>query len=138
MERRAVARIIDANINRANEGLRVCEDIARFVLRDRRSTARFKSIRHRYNAAVNRMGAGRSALILARDSEADVGKATGRSERRRNGLAAVFCANIRRCEEAMRVLEELGKLDDGRSSSAFKRMRFELYALERTAVERFG
>ena len=39
-------RIIDANLNRAREGLRVCEDISRFALGDKTATRALKSIRH--------------------------------------------------------------------------------------------
>ena len=38
-------RLIDANLNRSREGIRVCEDIARFVLNDKRITRSFKSLK---------------------------------------------------------------------------------------------
>ncbi len=39
-------RMIDANLNRATEGIRVAEDIVRFILDDDRLTERLKKIRH--------------------------------------------------------------------------------------------
>src|SRR5262245_61692060 len=54
----SVARIIDANANRAREALRVMEDAARFALNDGPLTARLKSLRHDLRAALDRLPAG--------------------------------------------------------------------------------
>ncbi|MFC1594778.1 hypothetical protein ACFL38_05570 [Candidatus Omnitrophota bacterium] len=43
-------RILDANINRAKEGLRVCEDEARFILNDARYSRQLKSVRHKISS----------------------------------------------------------------------------------------
>jgi thiamine-phosphate pyrophosphorylase len=58
-------RLIDANLNRMNEGLRVLEDIARFLLDDATLSARLKSLRHQLtidDASLKR------DLLSARDS----------------------------------------------------------------------
>ena len=49
-----ILRIIDANANRLREALRVCEDIARFILSDKRATQEFKSLRHRVFLAIRK------------------------------------------------------------------------------------
>ena len=131
-----IIRLIDANRNRLTEGLRVCEDIARFILDDKSATRRLKSIRHRALSAVKRLGADKRLLAKFRDSEADVGKTSIKSERRRNTLADLFRANAKRSEESMRVLEEFAKLSSAASADAFKQMRFELYSLEKSIVEK--
>jgi len=46
----------------------------------------------------------------------------------------LFIANIRRSQEAMRVLEEMSKLERRALSGRFKKMRFELYSLEKTVI----
>ncbi len=131
-----IARIIDANTNRLTEGLRVCEDIARFMLDDRPATSRFKSIRHRAALAVKNLGADKKALTRFRDSDGDVGKTGIKSEKSRGTVADVFKANIKRGEESMRVLEEFAKLSNAVSADQFKKMRFELYSLEKALIEK--
>ncbi len=42
--RRTIYRIIDANLNRASEGLRVIEDGVRFILDDRSFTEELKEV----------------------------------------------------------------------------------------------
>ncbi|MBU4487776.1 MAG: hypothetical protein KKI13_01760, partial [Candidatus Omnitrophica bacterium] len=101
-----IARIIDANTNRLTEGLRVCEDIARFILDDRPATEHFKSIRHRASSALKGLGGDKKAIMQFRDSDGDIGKLSIKSEKRRGTVADVFKANIKRGEESMRVLEE--------------------------------
>ena len=41
-----IYRVIDANLNRAKEGLRVCEDTVRFILKDKILTKKIKKLRH--------------------------------------------------------------------------------------------
>ena len=131
-----IIRLIDANANRLTEGLRVCEDIARFILDDRSATRRLKSIRHRAFFALKHLGADKALLLKFRDSGADVGKMSIKSERKRCTLTDIFKANAKRSEESMRVLEEFAKLSSVASADAFKQMRFELYSLEKSIVEK--
>jgi len=63
--------LIDANVNRAKEGLRVCEDISRFILRDKKLSACLKSMRHDIDNAVPVVYA---RLLKSRDSETDPGR----------------------------------------------------------------
>lgn len=123
-----ILRMIDANINRATEGLRVAEDVVRFVLDDDRSTLRLKHARHeivRLLRGVRGKGQG------ARDVKGDVGaKRSTKSEGRRKNILDVFLANIKRAEESVRVFEETLKLFDPKLSPKFKKLRFELYDIE--------
>ncbi len=45
-----VERLIDANINRLKEGLRVVEDICRYIHNDRNITSKIKELRHKLQA----------------------------------------------------------------------------------------
>ena len=63
-------RIIDANINRLGEGLRVLEEFARLTLNDAALTQRFKDMRHKL---VNIDGDLQLKLLQARDAAGDVG-----------------------------------------------------------------
>lgn len=131
-----IYRIIDANANRLKEALRVCEDITRFILSDRGATQKFKSLRHRVYIAIKKFDNSEKNLAGYRDPEKDIGKRTIKSETKRSGVKDIFKANIKRAEESVRVLEEFSKLIKPRLSNRFKAMRFELYSLEKSIVER--
>lgn len=123
-------RILDANANRCAEGLRVVEEIARFSMEDASLTGRLKDLRHRVRRSAEALARG---ALRHRDSVGDVGRGSETaSELARSSLAAVARANFARAEEALRVLEEFGKLIDDGGSRVFKSLRFELYTIERS------
>ncbi len=129
-DRAVVVRILDANANRCAEGLRVVEEIARFSAEDASMTGRLKDVRHRVRRSAEAIARG---ALRHRDSAGDVGSGSATaSELARGSLAAVARANFARAEEALRVLEEFGKLIDDEGARVFKSLRFELYAIERS------
>jgi len=134
--KRSVLRVIDVNFNRAREGLRVCEEVTRFVLNSKTLTADVKKVRHRIRNIGDSFPKEWKGMIASRDSASDVGRAPSGVEMKRRGPADIFAANMRRAEEAARVLEEFLKLFDGRLSNRFKRIRFDLYEIERKALKR--
>ena len=110
-ERIHVLRVIDAAANRAREGLRAVEDYVRFVLDDGHLTGRCKQLRHDLAAALGRISP--EHRLAARETQADVGTTLATpSEGRREGTAGVLTANFTRVQEALRSLEEFGKLLD--------------------------
>jgi thiamine-phosphate pyrophosphorylase len=128
MDRAVVVRIIDVNANRCAEGLRVVEEIARFSSQDGELTGRLKEIRHEVRRCVGRLAEG---ALDHRDSAGDVGRGSATaSELSRSTIAAVARANFARSEEALRVLEEFGKLIDESAACVFKSLRFTLYEVE--------
>jgi len=131
--KQAINRIIDANLNRAKEGLRVCEEITRFLLDDRILTADLKDIRHKIDIVVRALPGSFFDLLRARRSLGDVGKEIYGSELIRKDMRDVFFANLQRVKESIRVLEEFSKLGDTRSAVRFKRIRYEVYELEHKA-----
>lgn len=126
-------RILDANINRAREGLRVCEDICRFILGHQKSTQQWKSLRHRLTALVSRLPM--TKVLAARNIEHDVGKKSAAAEFQRKDTGDIFWANAQRVKESIRVLEELTKLRDKRLAQEFKKIRYQVYALEKKIIE---
>lgn len=124
---------MDANYNRAKEGLRVCEDIARFVLDAKALTARFKKVRHALADAVSAFGL--KNIVGARDILKDVGRATIAGESRRSSVEDLLYANSQRVKESLRVLEEFAKLVDTKAAERLKRLRYVVYDLEK---ETFG
>ena len=137
MKKSAIYRIIDANLNRAREGLRVCEDTTRFILNNSNLTLRFKRIRHRLSEISKRLPTCPTQLIKARNSQDDIGKylfAPDQKKYNKRQVKGIFIANIRRAEEAMRVLEEFSKTIDKEISDNFGKLRFKIYALEKEVL----
>ncbi len=124
-------RVLDANFNRTKEALRVCEDVARFMLDDEALTKSFKKIRH--DVTLLAASFGLKSLLGSRNIEGDVGKTTSRQELKRRHTKDIFYANIQRAKESVRVLEEFSKLYQKKSATGFKRLRYQLYALEKKA-----
>ncbi len=129
---RPLLRMADANLNRAMEGLRVAEDVLRFVRRSAPLSAEARRLRHALARAGGALGA-RSALLAARDAAGDPGR--GRSGAGpRHSARDLLAANLRRAQEAVRVLEEVCRAG-ARPAGAreFQRVRYALYRLESRA-----
>ncbi len=118
-------RVIDANLNRLKEGVRVIEDIARYLQNDKALASRLKALRHqsRIDDLHN--------LLASRDSVNDVLRPTVASEMERSDLQSILIANYKRAQESSRVLEELYKIVDPALSETFKEIRYTLYTLEK-------
>ena len=134
MPKSTVKRIIDANINRSKEGLRVCEEITRFILNNRLLTLELKKIRHEIDAAAGLL-ASKKELLSERLVQKDVGRNIHVQEFKRDSLKDIFFANIQRVKESTRVLEEFSKLINKTAALKFKRARYKIYALEKKAAE---
>lgn len=125
------ARIIDAGINRAREGLRVLEDLARFALDDAELSKQAKNLRHELAAAVMHLPIDATDLLAARDTPSDVGTTIStQAERSRASEDAIAAAAAARASEALRSIEEAAKTL-GSDGSAFELIRYQTYELER-------
>ncbi|MFB3895964.1 MAG: thiamine phosphate synthase [bacterium] len=132
-------RILDANCNRAAEGLRVIEDICRFVFNAESFTKQLKTLRHRLIDTINHIDSTGNQLIANRDSESDIGETIlPELETNRADAYALLVANFRRAQEAVRVLEETSKLIPSKTSTTFKTIRFDLYRLEKEIFTQFS
>ena len=121
--------IIDANYNRAREGLRVAEDIERFYYRLGRFSG-LRRLRHRLTAVFRE---DYPQLIGNRDVKKDRGAKL--AETGRGSMKAVLRSNFARAGEALRVLEEVEKTEDVKKAASVKRIRFRLYELEKEFLE---
>ena len=117
-------RIIDANLNRLREGIRVVEDIFRYVYNDKELSTKLKDLRHL--ARVENF----YEILESRDVQNDVLRESIKSEQNREDLNSILIANFKRAQESSRVLEELTKLTSIKDSENFKYIRYELYILE--------
>lgn len=117
-------RVIDANLNRLREGIRVVEDIFRYVYNDKQTAIKLKELRH-LSRLENYI-----ELLETRDVKNDVLRSSIKSEQNRNDLYSILIANFKRAQESSRVLEEFTKLTSIKDSENFKYIRYELYNLE--------
>jgi len=117
-------RLIDANLNRLREGIRVVEDIFRYVYNDKDTAIKLKNLRHL--ARTNNY----NELLQTRDVANDVLRSSIKSEQNRDDLNSIMIANFKRAQESSRVLEEFTKLTSIEDSENFKYIRYELYNLE--------
>ena len=121
----AIARILDANLDRSREGLRIIEEWCRFGLNHSQLAQSCKEMRQELAQWHT------ADLRLARDTPADVGTSLSHpGEETRSSLENLLQANLCRVQEALRVLEEYGKLYNPLMGESFKQLRYQVYAIE--------
>jgi len=132
-----ILRVIDANLNRAGEGLRFLEDVARLVLDDSVLTQQLKTMRHEL---LRGDWPFQQQLLEARNSEGDVGiNIEVHGEEKQRELPIMVVANARRVQESLRTIEELAKSPEvtrGLDSERFKQARFNLYTIEQALLSK--
>ena len=128
-------RVIDANSNRLREGLRVCEEYFRFMKNEKAPSQKIKEIRHLCKNLEECFE--KNKLFASRDSVNDpFANGTEAKECERKNADGLFNANIKRCQEAARVIEEFSKLcGKSEASEIAKNIRFELYSFEKNYYE---
>ncbi|RXJ58208.1 thiamine-phosphate pyrophosphorylase [Candidatus Marinarcus aquaticus] len=122
-------RLIDANLNRLREGIRVVEDMFRYIYNDKTLASRLKELRHQARLECY------EALLDSRDIKNDVLKQSTASEQTRQDIYSVMIANFKRAQESARVLEEFTKIQSVQNSETFKYIRYELYDLEKALTK---
>lgn len=127
-------RIIDANLNRIGEGLRLLEELARMILNDVNLTQQLKTMRHQILETDKSFN---QRLLQARDSESDIGINLEAPPKKERELTSILVANSRRVQESLRTIEELAKIPQtGLDTEKFKKARFNLYTIERNLLSR--
>ena len=126
-------RIIDANLNRLSEGLRVLEDITRFILNDPNLSEKLKTLRHDIIPQDPQL---QEKLLNARQANEDVGAFIDTNdEGTRANPVELVNANAHRVQQSLRVLEEIAKLPDQDFTLDWEKLqhaRFSIYELEQT------
>ena len=121
-------RVIDANLNRLKEGIRVVEDILRYRDNNKELSSKLKHLRHMAQVKETK------ELLAYRDSTNDVLRSSIKSELNRTDISSIIIANFKRAQESSRVLEELYKLENIEYSENFKYIRYELYNMEKDVL----
>jgi thiamine-phosphate pyrophosphorylase len=124
------SRIIDVNLNRVAEGLRVVEDVCRYMTCLPNQQQELKTLRH----GIRRI-AGQNRFIAVRDAANDTGfNSQGSLEYRRSSIADIVQANCKRIQEGYRSLEELFKLDNEAVARKMKAGRYQAYTIEQVLL----
>jgi len=127
---RDALRMLDANANRAAEGLRVLEDIARFITDDQRAAGIAKELRHELRRAIP------AAALAERDTPGDLGKDLPNPDGRRTRLVDMLRANAARVQEALRAAEESARLCTPTAVPVLESARYRSYSLESALLSR--
>jgi len=131
-----VLRLVDANFNRVREGLRVCEDVFRFLFDDEEIVDRFKQVRHSCSKLILAFPVTYREIVAMRDSRGDVGKKSYIADKKKCDWNDLITSNLKRSEEGFRVLEEACKVIAPKKSKNFQELRFRLYELEKEVFKR--
>jgi thiamine-phosphate pyrophosphorylase len=127
---RAIFRIIDANFNRAREGLRIAEEFCRFALNNEPLSSRCKNARHLLCSFVGKLDM--QKLVTARDTENDIGCGMKiENQMKRSGIEDCVSAGFARTTEALRVLADTVATLDAATADDLERLRYDCYTLEK-------
>ena len=120
-----IYQIVDANLDRAREGLRVLEDWARFGLGKEKYVERIKNFRQIL---------GKNHLEVykqSRNHNEDKCKGLTHQEQiNRKTSEQIISSNSARVQEALRVIEEFSRLHNQKPSKIASEIRYEIYTIE--------
>jgi len=117
--------VIDANLDRAREGLRVIEEWSRFNIDDLDIATRLKDWRQRLGVLHKR------DYKFSRDLESDIGLGlTHPAQKNRNSSDELISSNCSRVQEALRVIEEFSRNYNPLLSKTSNEIRYGLYEME--------
>ena len=135
--RESAYRILDASANRACEGLRTMEELARFILDDATLTSELKHQRHELVSALQAIS--RDRRLTSRDTDADVGTSIQtEAEYERATLATIVAAAASRTQQSLRVLEEFCKTISPATSASIEQIRYRCYTVSADLELRVG
>jgi thiamine-phosphate pyrophosphorylase len=128
----SIYRILDANLNRLREALRVIEEFYRFITQTEDLSISLKQMRHALTEMEETIG--KDALLSNRNTETDCFASKSRPEEmNRSSAQDILTANFKRAQEACRVIEEYSKIIPQQKpvTQQAKEIRFSLYALQK-------
>lgn len=128
-------RLIDANINRVAEGIRVLEDLSRFYYPNGELTKQLRELRHKVRKSVAGLV---EEFLIERDAENDPGLVISRQSNLddKATIRDVVTANWKRVQEGLRVIEENLKFKGYYDlSKIYEQCRYEAYTLEKRFLQ---
>ncbi len=130
-----IYRVIDVNFNRSKEGLRVTEEFFRFIAKDDNLRKKMRRLRHKLDEILKKDDFLKK-LLQARDIQKDSGKKSDELEFSGRNKKNILFVNFQRIKESLRVLEEFFKIIDKDKAKMIKKMRFQIYKIEKDALLR--
>ncbi|MFH1761823.1 MAG: thiamine-phosphate pyrophosphorylase [bacterium] len=130
-DKKDIKRIIDANLNRLREGLRVIEEVARFLNNNKKLAVNLKKLRHGILQCEKKFPWTYQDLLKARNSAGDFGRKRTFDIGKKENYQEILAGNFRRTQESARVLEEFSNLINDKTAGLFKTIRFQLYDFEK-------
>ena len=120
-----IFQIIDANLDRAREGLRVIEDWARFGLGKEKCVERIKDFRQ--ILGKNHLEVYKQSRNYIKDQCKGL---THHEQVKRKNPEQIISSNSGRVQEALRVIEEFSRVHNQKLSKIASEIRYEIYTLE--------
>ena len=120
-----IYQIIDANLDRAREGLRVLEDWARFGLGKEKYVERIKNFRQ--ILGKNHLEVYKQSRNYIEDQYKGL---THQEQKSRKTPEQIISSNAARVQEALRVIEEFSRLHNQELLKIASEIRYEIYTLE--------
>ncbi len=130
--RKEILRLLDANINRITEGLRVVEEVLRFVYKEDKIYKTLRNIRHRIVKLFEEFY---PQTVFQRTSIIDPGRTA--IENSYKNLKQLVVSNFHRVTESLRVLEEIAKLVNTKKIPKVKKLRYKVYDIEKYVIKKF-
>jgi thiamine-phosphate pyrophosphorylase len=135
-EEKLAFRVLDANFNRAVEGLRVVEEYARFVVSSPQCALQLKTLRHEISSICEPYV---DLWASQRDSQEDIGtNLSTAGEYQRNGFKAIIAANLGRVGQALRSIEEYAKAVCPEIAPLIESQRYLFYDVEKNVKRMYG
>lgn len=122
-------RALDANFNRCKEGLRVSEDIFRFIIENDSLRKKIRRLRHALDIIAQEKVI--KCAIKSRNSGIDLGRRVDDFELTRKNSVDILYINLQRAKESLRVIEEFFKILLPKRVTHIKKIRYQLYTVEK-------
>lgn len=132
--RARLLRVLDVNSNRAQEGLRVVEDLVRLCLQSPTQFNALRRVRHALAGVLRGLPVSASERAAARDSEGDPGRRIYPTPI--DSVERLLLINLQRAKEAVRVIEEVSRIVCAEQARRLQQIRFQLYDVERRLMLR--
>ncbi len=128
-------RIADVNLNRLDESLKFIEDVVRFSLEDNILLTQIRKIRSIYLDVRKELPL--VDIVTFRESRRDLGRTTRFDMQAKKTPEELIIANLTRAKESSRIIEEVTKSMHLKTSSKMKKIRFQVYDLEKSIIACF-
>ncbi|MCX7994392.1 MAG: thiamine phosphate synthase [candidate division WOR-3 bacterium] len=125
--------ILDVNLNRLTEALKLIEDYIRFELKKPAILEKVRNLR--YNFFLLKKSISTIDIVSSRQSASDLGRKPDFDSVPREKELDIIMANFTRAKESARIIEEILRMKDRSASRVMKRIRFGIYDLEKIVLE---